>query len=51
MGATLELALQRPVAVSDTRPTSSHWKATLWSPQAMWIPPEQGEAGMSSCQP
>lgn len=43
MGATLGSALQSPEAVSVTRPASSPWKATLWSPQAMWIPPEQGE--------
>lgn len=51
MGATLGSALQSHVALSATRPSSSPWKATLWSPQAMWIPPEQGEAGMSLCQP
>lgn len=51
MGATLGSALQSHVALSATRPSSSPWKATLWSPQAMWIPPEQGEAGMSSASP
>lgn len=51
MGATLGSALQSPVAVSATRLSSSPWKATLWNPQAMWIPPEQGEAGMCPCQP
>lgn len=50
MGATLGSALQSPMAGSATRPSSSPWKATLWSPQAMWIPAEQGEAGICPCQ-